>query len=67
MTFMPFGAFLMEFVVVRINWEHILAFAPIINDGNIYGTKNVYFCNTFLQFYAKIFLPKKAMIRLALL
>ena len=52
---MPFGYFLMEFVVVRINWEHILAFAPIINDGNIYGTKNVYFWNTFLYFYDKIF------------
>ena len=48
MTFMPFGYFLMEFVVVRINWEHILAFAPIINDGNIYGTKKSQFWNTFL-------------------
>ena len=56
---MPFGYFLMEFVVVRINWEQILAIVPIINDGNIFGTKNVYFCNTFLQFYAKIFHTKK--------
>ena len=48
MMFMPFGYFLMEFVVVRINWEHILAFAPIINDGNIYWTKKSHFWNTLL-------------------
>ena len=49
----------MELVVVRINGKHILAIVPIISDGNIFGTKNVYFCNTFLQFYAKIFYTKK--------
>ena len=49
----------MELVVVRINWQQDFAFAPIISDGNIFGTKNVYFCNTFLQFYAKILYTKK--------
>ena len=49
----------MELVVVRINWKHFLAIVPIISDGNIFGTKNVYFCNTFLQFYAKIFDTEK--------
>ena len=48
----------MELVVVRINGKHILAIVPIISDGNIFGTKNVYFCNTFLQFYAKLFYTK---------
>ena len=56
---MPFGYFLMEFVVVRINWEHILAFAPIINDGNIYGTKKTHFCDTFSSLYTKIFSSDK--------
>ena len=45
----------MELVVVRINWEHILAFAPIINGGNIYWTKSEHFWDTFLQFYTTIF------------
>ena len=49
----------MELVLVRINGKHILTIVPIISDGNIFGTKNVYFCNTFLQFYAKIFYTKK--------
>ena len=32
---------------------------PILNDGNIYGTMNVHFWNTFLQFFTKIFDTKK--------
>ena len=55
----------MELVVVRINGKHILAIVPIISDGNIFGTKNVYFCTTFLQIYAKIFYIEKGPIRLA--
>ena len=49
----------MELVVVRINWKHFLAIVPKINDGMIFWTKNVYFCNTFLQFLNKIFGTKK--------
>ena len=49
----------MELMVVRINGKHILAIVPIISDGNIFGTKNIYFCNTFLQFYTKIFDTEK--------
>ena len=49
----------MELVVVRINGKHILAIVPFISDGNNFGTKNVYFCNTFLQFSAKIFDTEK--------
>ena len=51
--------------MVRFYWEHILAFAPIINDGTIIGTKDVCFCATFLQIYAKIFYTEKGPIRLA--
>ena len=45
----------MELGVVRFKWEHILAIVPILNDGNIYGTKNVNFWDTLLQFFTKIF------------
>ena len=41
-------------MVVRINWEHILAFVPIVSGGNIYWTKNVHFWNRFLSFYTEI-------------
>ena len=47
-TFMPFGTILVELVVVRFNWEQILAIVPITNDGNIYGTKKSHFGDTFL-------------------
>jgi len=56
---------LIELVVVRFYWEQFLAFVPIINDGNIFGTNNVCFCTTFLQIYAKIFYTEKGPIRLA--
>ena len=52
-TFMPFERLWMELVVVRINWKHFLAIVPIINDGNIYGTKNVNFWDTLLHFLPK--------------
>ena len=42
-------AFVMELMVVRINWEHILAFAPKISGGNIYWTKSEHFWDAFLQ------------------
>ena len=45
--------------MVRFNWEHILVIVPIINDGNIYGTKNVNFWDTLLQFFTKIFGTEK--------
>ena len=37
-------------MVVRINWEQPLAIVPIINDGNIYGTKKINFGCTFSSF-----------------
>ena len=49
----------MELVVARFNLEQFLAFVPIINDGNIFGTKNVLFWDTFLHFFTKIFVTKK--------
>ena len=45
--------------MVAFKWEHVLVIVPILNDGNIYGTKNVNFCNTFLQFFTKIFGTEK--------
>jgi hypothetical protein len=49
------NAILMELMVVRFNWEHVLVIVPIINDGNIYETENVNFWDTFLQlFYQNI-------------
>ena len=45
----------MELVVARFIWEHFLAFVPIINDCNIFWTKNVHFWDTLLQFFTKIF------------
>ena len=44
----------MEFAVVRINWEQILAIVPIINDGNIYWTQKTNFWGTFSLLYTKI-------------
>ena len=49
----------MELVVARFNLEQFLAFVPIINEGNIFGTKNVHFWDTFLHFFTKIFVTKK--------
>ena len=49
----------MELVVARFNLEQFLAFVPIINEGNIFGTKNVHFWDTFLQFFTKIFDAEK--------
>ena len=49
----------MELGVVRFDWEHILVIVPILNDGNIYGTKNVKFWDTLLQFFTKIFDTEK--------
>ena len=49
----------MELVVARLNLEQFLAFVPIINDGNIFGTKYVLFCDTFFHFFTKIFVTKK--------
>ena len=46
-------------MVIRINWKHFLAIVPIISDGNIFGTKNVLFWDTFLHFFTKIFVTKK--------
>ncbi len=46
-------------MVVRFYWEQFLAFVPIINDGNIFWTKNVNFWDTLLQFFTKIFDTKK--------
>ena len=54
----------MEWTVVPFKWEHILVIVPILNDGNIYGTMNVNFWDTLLQFFTKIFDTKKAPIRL---
>ena len=45
------GTFLVELMVVRINWELSLAFVPITNDGNIYFGKEIYFLDTNLQFW----------------
>ena len=33
--------------MVRFNWEHVLVIMYILNDGNIYGTKNIYFSDPF--------------------
>ena len=49
----------MEFAVVRINWEQILAIVPIINDGNIYWTQKTNFWGTFSSLYTKIFSSDK--------
>ena len=48
-----------RFYGVRFIWEHFLAFVPIINDGNIFWTKNVHFWDTLLQFFTKIFGTEK--------
>ena len=53
-----------RFYGVRFIWEHFLAFVPIINDGNIFWTKNVHFWDTLLHFFTKIFDTKRAPIRL---
>ena len=45
--------------MARFIWEHFLAFVPIINDGNIFWTKNVHFWDTLLQFFTKIFGTEK--------
>ena len=52
----------MEFVVVRFDWELILAIVLILNDGNIYGTKKSYFWNTFLYFWKLKSHPTKGSI-----
>ena len=46
-------------MVVRFIWGRFLGFVPMINDGNIFGTKNVHFWDTFLQFFTKIFDAEK--------
>ena len=45
--------------MVRFKCEHISVIVSIFNDGNIYGTENVNFWDTFLQFFTKIFDTKK--------
>ena len=45
--------------MVRFKCEHILVIVSIFNEGYIYGTKNVNFWDTFLQFFTKIFGTKK--------
>ena len=52
MTLFLLGAFLVEFVVVRINRKHILAFVPITNDGNNYLGTNMYFWDGHFQFWS---------------
>ena len=37
-------------MVVRINWEQLLAIVPIKKDGNIYGTKEINSGDTFSSF-----------------
>ena len=44
----------MELGVVPFKWEHILVIVPVLIDGNIYGTENVNFWDTLLQFFTII-------------